>query len=270
MDDLDEDRLLHLAIDLAREAGALLLEGLHRARTEVDTKSSRTDMVTEMDLASEASIVAGLRRARPHDAILGEEGAASEGTTGVRWVIDPLDGTTNYLYGFPSFAVSIAAERDGDTVVGVVHDPLHVETFTAVAGRGARRNGQPLRVGGATDLGTSLVGTGFAYQAGRRALQAAVLTTVLPAVRDVRRAGAAALDLCWVACGRLDAFYEQGLAPWDRAAGALVAAEAGAWVRVPGVTADALPEDLTAACDPGLTEQFVALLTRAHSDLGGG
>ena len=125
-------------------------------------------------------------------------------------------------------------------------------------------------MGGATDLGTSLVGTGFAYQAGRRALQAAVLTTVLPAVRDVRRAGAAALDLCWVACGRLDAFYEQGLAPWDRAAGALVAAEAGAWVRVPGVTADGLPEDLTAACDPGLTEQFVALLTRAHSDLGGG
>ncbi|HMC53124.1 MAG TPA: inositol monophosphatase family protein [Acidimicrobiales bacterium] len=268
MADLDVERLLGLAVDLARDAGALLLDGTHRSRTDVDTKSSRTDMVTEMDRASEASIVAGLRSARPQDAILGEEGTASAGTSGLRWVIDPLDGTTNYLYGFPSFAVSIAAELDGRGVVGVVHDPLHSETFTAVAGRGARRNGQPLRVGGATDLATALVGTGFAYQADRRAGQAAVLTRVLPEVRDVRRAGAAALDLCWLACGRLDAFYEQGLAPWDSAAGSLVAGEAGAWVRPRPGAGDGLPDDLVVACDPGLTDAFVTLLARAHAGPG--
>jgi myo-inositol-1(or 4)-monophosphatase len=270
MADLDADGLLGLAVDLARQAGTLLIEGLQRSRTEVHTKSSRTDMVTEMDLASQASIVDGLQRARPHDAVLGEEGAARDGTSGVRWVIDPLDGTTNYLYGFPSFAVSIAAELEGRAVVGVVHDPLHTETFTAIAGRGARRNGQRLAVGGATELATALVGTGFAYQAETRARQAAVLTRVLPSVRDIRRAGAAALDLCWVACRRLDAFYERGLAPWDRAAGGLVAAEAGAFVRPPHGVHDGLPEDLVAACDPGLTEQFLALLARAHAEPGPG
>jgi fructose-1,6-bisphosphatase/inositol monophosphatase family enzyme len=183
----------------------------------------------------------------------------------VRWVIDPLDGTTNYLYGFPSFAVSIAAELDGQALLGAVHDPVHGETFTALVGRGSRRNGQPLRVRGAGELATALVGTGFAYQAQRRAAQAAVLARVLPEVRDIRRAGAAALDLCWVACGRLDAFYEQGLAPWDRAAGSLVAAEAGAWVRTPGTTADGLPEDLVVACGPGLEDPLMELLVRAHA-----
>jgi len=267
--DVDQEAMLRLAVDLARSAGALLLEGLHRSRTQVDTKSSRTDMVTEMDRTSEAAIVAGLRRARPDDAVLGEEGGARAGSSGVRWIIDPLDGTTNYLYGFPSFAVSIGAELDGQALLGAVHDPVHGETFTALVGEGARRNGQPLRVGAGVELATALVGTGFAYQAERRAAQAEVLTGVLPQVRDIRRAGAAALDLCWVACGRLDAFYEQGLAPWDRAAGSLVAAEAGAWVRAPGAGDDGLPEDLVVACGPGLEDPLIALLRRAHAEAGG-
>src|SRR5437588_53493 len=167
--DVDQEAMLRLAVDLARSAGALLLEGLHRSRTQVDTKSSRTDMVTEMDRPSEAAIVAGLRRARPDDAVLGEEGGARAGSSGVRWIIDPLDGTTNYLYGFPSFAVSIGAELDGQALLGAVHDPVHGETFTALVGEGARRNGQPLRVGAGVELATALVGTGFAYQAERRA-----------------------------------------------------------------------------------------------------
>src|SRR5437016_2335904 len=228
MADLDAEGLLRLAVDLARAAGTLLLEGLHRSRTDVETKSSRTDMVTEMDQASEASIMAGLRSARPHDAILGEEGAARAGTTGVRWIIDPLDGTTNYLYGWPAFSVSIGVEVDGEVVAGVVVDPSHEEVFTAIRGKGARCNGEPIRASDKADLATALVGTGFAYTADRRRQQARVLESVLPAVRDIRRAGAASIDLCWVACARLDGFYEAGLQPWDLAAGALIAAEAGA------------------------------------------
>jgi myo-inositol-1(or 4)-monophosphatase len=224
--------LLGLAVDVAARAGGVLLDGLGRVRSTVETKSTRTDMVTEMDHASERLIASALRAARPGDGFLGEEGTSSTGSTGVRWVFDPLDGTTNYLYGFPCWAVSIAAEVDGEVVVGVVHDPLHGETFTAVRGAGAQCNGQLLRVEGAPELATALVGTGFSYDAVERGRQAALLARVLPAVRDVRRAGAAALDLCWVALGRLDAFYEWGLAPWDHAAGSLVASEAGAVVDV--------------------------------------
>ena len=224
----DLDELLGVAVDLAEEAGTLLLEGQERVRALVSTKSTATDMVTEMDHASEALIVAGLERHRPNDGILGEEGHDRHGTSGIRWVVDPLDGTTNYLYGFPSFAVSIAAEHEGRSIVGVVRDPVHDETFTAVLGRGATCNGRPLTVTGPPALATALVGTGFGYDPARRALQSRVLLGVLPNVRDIRRAGAAAVDLCWVAAGRLDAFYELGLAPWDWAAGSLIAAEAGA------------------------------------------
>jgi fructose-1,6-bisphosphatase/inositol monophosphatase family enzyme len=224
------DELLAIATRVAAEAAALLLDGLDRPRTDVGTKTSSTDMVTEVDRASEQLIVTALRSARPDDALLGEEGTASAGTTGVRWVIDPLDGTTNYLYGMPGFAVSIAAEVDGTAAVGVVHDPLHGDVFTAVRGRGARRNGEVVHVRRTGALRDALVATGFAYDPERRRRQAAVLTQVLPQVRDIRRAGAAAVDLCSVACGRVDAYYERGLGPWDFAAGVLVAAEAGAVV----------------------------------------
>ena len=249
----DLDELLGVAVELAEEAGALLLDGQERVRALVATKSTATDMVTEMDHASEALIVAGLERHRPDDGILGEEGHDRPGTSGVRWVVDPLDGTTNYLYGFPSFAVSIAAEVDGRSVVGVVRDPVHDETFTAVAGGGAFVDGVQLFVTGAADLSTALVGTGFGYDSARRALQSEVLRGVLPNVRDIRRAGAAAVDVCWVAAGRLDAFYELGLAPWDWAAASLVASEAGARAEIVG-------EAVHVAAPPHLFDGLVDLL----------
>src|SRR4051794_10535137 len=227
----------------------------------VSTKSTATDMVTEMDHASEALIVAGLERLRPDDGILGEEGHDRTGTSGVRWVVDPLDGTTNYLYGFPSFAVSIAAQVEGRSVVGVVRDPVHDETFTAVIGRGSFVNGRPLSVTGAPSLATALVGTGFGYDRARRALQSEVLRHVLPNVRDIRRAGAAAIDVCWVAAGRLDAFYELGLAPWDWAAASLVAAEAGA-------RTDVLAEGVHVAAPPHLFEGLVDLVLRSRGRAG--
>jgi fructose-1,6-bisphosphatase/inositol monophosphatase family enzyme len=219
--------LLSLAHRLAEEAGQLLVDGLSTAEV-LGSKSTLTDMVTSMDRASEQHIVDGIRAARPHDAIVGEEGADDDGTSGVRWIVDPLDGTTNYLYAVPAYAVSIAIEVDGVVVGGVVSDPSHRETFAATSGGGATCNGKPISCTDARSLAHSLVGTGFSYDADRRARQGAVVAALLPRARDVRRFGAAALDLCWVACGRLDAFYERGLQPWDLEAGVLIAREAGA------------------------------------------
>jgi myo-inositol-1(or 4)-monophosphatase len=221
--------LLSIAHRLAEEAGQLLLDGLARAEI-LGTKSTVTDMVTSMDHASERHIVDGIRAARPHDAIVGEEGTDDDGTSGVRWIIDPLDGTTNYLYAVPAFAVSIAVEVDGSVVAGIVADPSHGETFAATFGGGATCNGKAISCSEVQSLAHALVGTGFSYEPARRARQGEVVATVLPRARDVRRFGAAALDLCWVACGRLDAFYEKGLQRWDLEAGALIASEAGARV----------------------------------------
>jgi myo-inositol-1(or 4)-monophosphatase len=222
--------LLELAVAVATEAGDLLLLRLHQARAEVGTKSSLTDMVTEMDRAAEELVVARLLAARPDDGVVGEEGSHRAGTSGVRWIVDPIDGTTNYLYRMPGFAVSVAAEVDGVVVAGVVVDPSHGEVFTATRGGGARCNGERVTASAAAALPSALVGTGFSYDPLRRRRQAAVLTQVLPCVRDIRRHGAASVDLCWTACGRFDAYYERGLQPWDLAAGALVATEAGALV----------------------------------------
>ena len=224
----DVTELLELGVNLARKAGRLLLDRAPDRADDVTTKSSRTDMVTAVDRASEALIVDTLAKERPDDGVLGEEGSSRDGTSGVRWIIDPLDGTTNYLYGFPLFAVSIAVEVDNVMEAGVVAHPSLGEVFTARRGGGAHCNGQPIAVSGKDDLSTALIGTGFAYDAGNRREQARWLEHVLPSVRDIRRGGAAALDLCWVACGRLDGFYEAGLAPWDVAAGDLIAREAGA------------------------------------------
>src|SRR5947209_11806594 len=259
--------LCELAEDLARQAAAVLLDGLGRLRTEVTQKTSPTDVVTDMDRASEKLIVEGLARHRPDDAVLAEEGGGTEGTSGVRWVIDPLDGTTNYVYGLPAFGVSIAAEVDGLTAVGVVADPSHGEVFSAVAGRGACRNGEPIEVSGATDLATALVATGFSYRTERRSEQARLLNRVLPRVRDLRRFGAASVDLCWVACGRFDAYYEAGLQPWDLAAGALIAAEAGAVVE--GIEG-AVPESGSVmAVSPALAEPLRRLLEEGEAGASG-
>ena len=246
--------LLDLAVGLARDAGALLRE-MHAIRPQhIGTKSSHTDMVTEMDRASERLIVEGLLATRPDDGIVGEEGSARDGSSGVRWIVDPLDGTTNYLYGHFAWAVSVAAEVDGTVAAGVVVDASHDEVFTAVLGGGASCNGGRITVSGHDELATALVGTGFAYVAERRAEQAALLRRVLPNVRDIRRGGSAALDLCWVACGRLDVHYEQGLAPWDFAAGGLIAREAGA-----------LTSDFSGG--PPRAEEFVASTPAIHDAL---
>ncbi|SDT62026.1 inositol monophosphatase family protein [Actinoplanes derwentensis] len=227
------DELLDVAVHAARDGGRVIrAAGTVRA---IGHKSSGTDHVTEVDLASEAAIIAYLAAARPHDGLLGEEGGARAGTSGLRWVVDPVDGTTNLLYGSPHVTVSIAAEQqlpDGTwrTVVGVVHDPSRSETFTAARGRGARLNGDPIRVNDPVPLDRALVTTGFAYQPSSRARQAATVVALLPRIRDIRSHGSAALELCWLAAGRCDAYYEDELAPWDFAAGALIAAEAGATV----------------------------------------
>jgi myo-inositol-1(or 4)-monophosphatase len=246
--------LAAVAAAIAEEAGNLLLERLSRVRTEVSTKTTGTDMVTDADRASESLIAQLLEQRRPGDGLVGEEGAARPSTTGVTWLADPLDGTTNFLYGVPVFGVSLAAQIDGTTIAGAVRDPIHRETFVAARGAGASLNDRPLRIDGAHDIAHALVGTGFSYDATRRARQAATLTRVLPAVRDIRRVGAAAVDLCWVALGRLDAFYERGLAPWDWAAGALVATEAGARTAT-------LDDGTQVAAPPQLFDALVALLS---------
>lgn len=254
----DPQDLLALATGLAAEAAALLVDGLTRARSLVDTKSTSTDMVTEMDRASERLIVDGILAARPDDGVLGEEGTDRPGTSGVRWVLDPLDGTTNYLYGHAGFAVAIGVQVDGATVAGVVHDPLHRDVFTATQGGGAQRNGAPIRVSGETDLAHALVATGFGYRPERRAFQARVVAEVLPRIRDIRRMGAAAVDLCSVACGRVDAYFERGLQPWDHVAAALIAREAGALVgHLDGGPED---DDFVLAAPPALYEPLRDLL----------
>ncbi len=196
-----------------------------------DTKSSSTDVVTEFDRASEALIVAGIRAARPGDGIVGEEGTATVGTSGIHWLIDPIDGTTNFLYGLPGYAVSIAVRASvddpADTLVGVVYVPTTGELFTATSGGGAFLNGEPIRCSATIDLSLALVGTGFSYQPERRSRQARRVATMIPHVRDIRRFGAAAPDLCYVAAGRLDVYFEEFLGPWDLAAGELIAREAG-------------------------------------------
>ncbi len=260
--DATDRELLDIALEAARRAGALLRDGRPADLEVAATKSSPIDVVTEMDIAAEKLITDHLAEHRPGDGLLGEEGAQRTGTTGVRWVIDPLDGTVNYWYGLPSWAVSIAAERDGRTVAGVVYAPLRGETYRAVLGGGAHCGERVLRCRTAPPFEQALVGTGFGYLTERRVAQAAVVAELLPRVRDIRRAGSAAIDLCDVAAGRLDAYFERGLHPWDRAAGALIAREAGA---LTGGRAG-LPEsdDLTVAGSPGLFEPLQALL----EDLG--
>ncbi|MDQ3979681.1 MAG: inositol monophosphatase [Actinomycetota bacterium] len=226
----DLNGLADLAEDVARAASELLRSGMSRRGGTVTTKTSATDMVTEMDTEAEELIVSRLAEARPDDSILAEEGGGRTGTSPVRWVIDPLDGTTNYLYGDPRYGVSIAAEIDEETVAAVVADPSLHEVFRAVKGGGAFLNGEPITHSDHDDLATALIATGFSYLPDERARQAKVLTHVLPKVRDIRRHGSAALDLCWAACGRVDGYYEVTLQPWDIAAGILVASEAGCLV----------------------------------------
>lgn len=260
--------LLELAVAVASEAGELLSSYAGSARVTA-TKSTSTDIVTEADTEAERLIRERLLRTRADDAFYGEEGGRSAGRSGVTWIVDPLDGTVNYLYGLPSYAVSIAAavggpgaERgDPAILAGVVVCPPTGEVWTAVRGDGARLNGVPVTVNPVTELRFALVGTGFWYDPELRARQAVLLQRLLPAVRDIRRIGSAALDLCGVATGRLDAFYETGLHPWDHAAGGLIATEAGARLGGPGT---APPDrDLVLAAAPGVYAELHALIDGA-------
>ncbi|NDZ78010.1 inositol monophosphatase [Streptomyces sp. SID10853] len=250
--------LLELALEAARRAGALLRDGRPADLGVAATKSSPIDVVTEMDIAAEKLITGYLTDFRPDDGFLGEEGASAEGSSGVRWVIDPLDGTVNYLYGLPTWSVSIAAEQDGETVAGVVAAPMRGETFHAVRGGGAHLGGARLRCRPAPPLDQALVSTGFNYVATVRTHQAAVAQRLIPQLRDIRRGGSAAIDLCDVAAGRLDGYYERGLHPWDRAAGDLIAREAGALTG--GRPGERPTDDLTVAASPGVFEPLQALL----------
>lgn len=247
----DPAALLELAERVARQAGRLVRE--RPADLGVNTKSTPTDVVTAVDGASERLIVDALLAARPGDGVLGEEGGGVRGTTGVRWIVDPIDGTVNYLYGLPAYAVSVAAEVDGEVVAGAVLDVAADELYSATLGGGAACDGASIHCSGQTSLAQSLVATGFAYSAEIRSRQAQLLTRVLPAVRDIRRVGSAALDLCWVARGRLDAYFEHGPYLWDYAAGGLIAREAGAVVA-------AAPAGLVLAAAPGIAPALNALL----------
>jgi myo-inositol-1(or 4)-monophosphatase len=250
--------LLDTALEAARRAGVLLRDGRPADLGVAAIKSSPIDVVTEMDLAAEKLITDYISERRPDDGLLGEEGASTEGTTGVRWVIDPLDGTVNYLYGLPSWAVSIAVEKDGETIVGVVEAPMRGETYQAVRGGGAFVDGRRARCRPAPAFEQALIGTGFGYLTERRLSQAAVVSGLLPRVRDIRRGGSAAIDLCDVGCGRLNGYYERGLNPWDFAAGALFAREAGALTG--GRPGEAVSSELAVAAPSGLFEPLQALL----------
>jgi myo-inositol-1(or 4)-monophosphatase len=223
---------LELAERAARAAGEVLMSYYGRAPSGLDFKSSDTDLVSDADLEAERAIRELLGRERPEDGLVAEEGSRVEAESGRRWIVDPLDGTVNFLYGIPVWAVSVALEDADGLAAGVVHSPVNGETFLAERGGGAHlsvegRPAQPLRVRECTALARAMVATGFSYEPDRRAAQADVVARLLPRARDIRRAGAAAIDLAWVAAGRLDAFYERGLKRWDWAAGHLLVTEAG-------------------------------------------
>ena len=260
----DLTELTDLAERLARRAGVLATELAAEARVETSTKSSSTDLVTSADRASEELICAGILAERPDDGIVGEEGAMHHGTSTVTWHVDPIDGTTNYVYGIGAYSVSIAAAIDDRMVAGAVYDPTADELFRASLGAGATCNGHPLACRTPPELSTALVATGFGYRPELRRQQGEVVAALLPSIRDIRRFGSAALDLCAVAIGRVDAYYERGLNRWDLAAGALIAAEAGATLgNLRGGDAD---EGFLIAAAPPLFEALVRTLVELGAD----
>lgn len=263
----DLESLTAIAADAARAVGDRIKD-LRDGGVEVAaTKSSSTDIVTTADQESERLLVEAISAARPDDAFFGEEGTGTTGSSGITWVLDPIDGTVNYLYGIPAYVVSVAATVADPTafadgrraVAGAVYNPSTGELFTAHRGGGSRLNGAAITIAGHDELGTALVGTGFGYSVERRTEQAEVVGKLIPRVRDIRRIGSCAYDLCMVACGRLDAYYERGVQPWDYAAGALIASEAGAALLGKD---DATPpgEPLLVAAAPGLVRELRAAL----------
>ena len=253
--------LATIAESLARSAGTMALAGRRSTTVSATTKSSPTDMVTEFDTASEALIVGGLAERRPDDAIVGEEGSHRPGTSGVTWHIDPIDGTSNFYFDLPMWAVSIGAVDATGPLAAAVYLPVLDEMFVAVRGEGATMNGLPIHASAADDLPTALVGTGFSYDSATRTAHARLVADIIGRVRDIRRFGAAAADLCMVACGRLDAYFEEGLNSWDLVAGQLVAAEAGA-IATDYAGRPVTPAQVLVAA-PGIHQALVALLGSA-------
>jgi len=254
--------LLELACRLAVEAGDLALSsrrGLDTTALGTATKSTTTDLVTDLDRAAERLVVEGIRAARPDDAVVGEEGTERAGTSGISWFVDPIDGTTNFVYGVPAWSTSVAAADDGGALVGAVYAPAIGELFAATRGGGATLDGEPIACSGLTDLSRALVATGFSYRPQRRREQAAVVEHLIGDVRDIRRLGSAALDLCYVAAGRFDAYFETGLNAWDMAAGELIAREAGC--RVGNFAGGPFVPDEVLAATPGIFDGLSKLLT---------
>jgi myo-inositol-1(or 4)-monophosphatase len=247
---------LELAERAARAAGEVLMSYFGRAAEGLASKTSPTDPVSDADREAERTIRELLLSEHPDDGLLGEEGSRSSSDSGRTWIVDPLDGTVNFLYGLRAWAVSIALEDEDGLAVGVVYNPVSGECFRAVRGEGASVDGKPLQVTRCPALDRAMVATGFSYEADRRREQAQLLVELLPRIRDLRRAGAAALDLAFVAAGRVDAFYERGLKRWDEAAGRLLVLEAG------GVVADleGEPHCVAAAATPTLLDELVAVV----------
>lgn len=252
--------LATLAERMARAAGAVLIAHSRGAVRGIGAKSSATDPVSDADREAERTIVDGIHAARPTDAIVGEEGTAVEGTSGVRWLVDPLDGTVNFLYGYPQWSVSVACLDDEGAIAGAVYDPLRDEAFVATRGQGAFLGDRRLAPTAGTDPAGALVSTGFSYLAAERQAQARRVASMIGHVRDIRRAGSAALDLAWVAAGRTDAYVELFVNPWDWAAGALLVSEAGGRVsEVPGIRRGTPG---IVASGAGLHDALVALVAR--------
>ena len=265
MSALSASDALELATEAAREAGALLLELRRSPAAGVRPKSSATDLVSEADERAERAIVTTIRRRRPDDALVAEEGSNADGSSGVIWFVDPLDGTINYLYGIPHWSVSICcADADGP-LAGVVYDPLRGELFSAARGSGARLGDARLAVTDKKDLASALIATGFGYVAAQRVTQGRIIARILGEVRDVRRFGSAALDLAWLAAGRWDAYFESVEKPWDWMAGALLVRESGGRVTELNPQDPAFPRII--ASGPRIHDGLVTLLAGATEGL---
>ena len=252
-----------MAVDLALGAAELVRDSGRNA-LDIGSKSTSTDLVTAVDRASERWLVEQIARLRPDDAVLGEEGGGRPGTSRVRWVLDPIDGTVNFVLGLPAYAVSVAAELDGTVVAGAVCNPATGELYRAVRGDGAYLDQGRLTGPRSVHLSAAVIGTGFGYDVAQRAAQGAVVARLLPHIADVRRVGAASLDLCAVAAGRIDGYFEAGLSPWDHAAGALIAAEAGCVVT--GLRGREPSERMVAVSGRDLAADLFALLEQLDAD----
>lgn len=250
--------LLEIAKRVASLAAAVHRRAMEEGKFNVDTKSSTCDLVTEIDREAERELVTAIRAARPDDGIIGEEGANFSGSSGVCWILDPLDGTTNFVHQYPAHSVAVGIEIDKLRVIGVVHDTVSNRVYAGVVGEGATCDGKPITVRNEANLKEALIGTGFLPDEDVRRLQADLLRQILPRVRDVRRSGCPSLDICGVASGVLDAFYECGLGQWDIAAAAAIAEAAGATVLL--LNSRVLPNPFIVVANAKLTSAMVALL----------